>query len=95
MSSKPTIGRILHYVSRGSLDGVYPPVHVPFIVTSVDEADDTDGIPHVLIGDGQAIPFQFVISGWTMNNRGTRYEEDVPFLGDSAIPATCHWPERE
>lgn len=95
---KPTIGRILHYVSRGSVDGVYPPVHVPFIVTAVDEVEfDEDVFPSAFIetGDGTAVPFSLVVTGWTFNNWGQRYEEDVPFLENYVLPATCHWPERE
>jgi hypothetical protein len=94
----PTIGRILHYVSRGSADGVYPPVHVPFIVTAVDEIEFSEDVfptAFIALGDGNAVPFRHVVSGWTFNNRGQRYEEDVPFLGGHAAPATCHWPERE
>lgn len=38
---KPTIGRIVHYVSRGSSDGIHAPRHVPMIV--VDSADTGTG----------------------------------------------------
>lgn len=73
MEPLPTIGRIVHYVSRGSLDGKYPPQHVPLIVVAVDGA---------------------TVYGWTMNNRGQRYEEAVPH-DESKAPGTWHWPERE
>ncbi len=38
MSSRPTIGRIVHYVARGSADGTYPCTCRAAIVTAVDDA---------------------------------------------------------
>ena len=70
---KPSVGRIVHYVSRGSADGEYPSRHVPLIVVEC-------------WGD--------LISGWTHNPHGTRYEEHVPH-DESGAPASWHWPERE
>ena len=32
---KPSIGRIVHYVTRGTADGVYPSIHRAAIVTDV------------------------------------------------------------
>lgn len=72
---KPTIGRVVHYVSRGSLDGKYPPMHVPLHV--------------VVVYNGS------IVDGWTLNPRGQRYEEYVPFDPDEKEPGTWHWPERE
>jgi hypothetical protein len=31
-----SIGRIVHFVSRGSADGVYPPRHVPLLVVDAE-----------------------------------------------------------
>lgn len=90
---KPQIGMTLHYVSRGSADGVYPPVHVPFLVVSVDEVAEDIGAAYFET-DEAVVPFQYLVSGWTFNSHGQRYEEDVIFLEDVAHPATCHWPER-
>lgn len=36
---KPTVGRIVHYVARGSADGKFPPVHRAAIVAA-DPVDD-------------------------------------------------------
>ena len=36
MSPLPSVGRVVHYVSRGSLDGVFPPTCRAAIVTEVD-----------------------------------------------------------
>lgn len=35
MNQKPTVGRIVHYKSRGSADGVYPSVNRAAIITEV------------------------------------------------------------
>lgn len=33
------VGRVVHYVTRGSADGEYPPMHVAAIVTWVHDTD--------------------------------------------------------
>lgn len=33
---KPTVGRIVHYMTRGSADGVFPPTVFASIVTAVE-----------------------------------------------------------
>jgi hypothetical protein len=38
---RPTLGRIVHYMSLGSADGKYPPEPHPALVTAVDEEGDT------------------------------------------------------
>jgi len=73
MSQRPSIGRVVHYVSRGSADGVFPPRHVPLHVVEVGVDD--------------------VISGWTLNPSGIRYETDVPH-DEKQTGGTWHWPER-
>lgn len=42
---KPTIGRIVHYMSLGSADGLYPPETQAAIVTGVNQ----DGTPSLLV----------------------------------------------
>lgn len=32
---KASIGQIVHYVTRGSADAVYPPLHVPLLITQI------------------------------------------------------------
>jgi hypothetical protein len=73
----PSIGRIVHYVSRGSADGVYEPVHVPLlVVASWIEPSENHAV---------------YVNGWTFNSHGQRYEESVPFDGDGER-GTWHWP---
>lgn len=80
---KPTPGRMLHYISRGSADGMYPSVHVPFLVVSA--------MPMPVFENTR-----WVVSGWTFNSHGFRYEEHVPLDEEGEYnTACCHWPERE
>lgn len=80
---KPTIGRIVHFVSRGSADGIYPKRHVPMIVVDVE---------------GEFVPGEsgnISVSGWTFNPGGTRYESFVKEDQSAEVGGTWHWPERE
>lgn len=35
----PTIGRVVHYVSRGSKDGVFEPTHRAAVITEINYED--------------------------------------------------------
>jgi hypothetical protein len=37
---RPTVGRVVHYVSRGSADGVFAPACRAAVVTEVDANDE-------------------------------------------------------
>lgn len=52
---KPTVGRIVYYKTRGSLDGVYPPKNMAAIVTAV--YDDKTAIDLVVFGE-QGLRFE-------------------------------------
>lgn len=39
METKPTVGRMVYYKTRGSADGVYPPTDFAAIITRVDDAE--------------------------------------------------------
>jgi len=41
MEIKPTVGRMVYFKTRGSLDGVYPPRDFAAIITKVDEETKT------------------------------------------------------
>lgn len=80
----PSVGRIVHYVARGSADGVFPVACRAAIVTDVppDAGDHMVGLA-VFHPDGllfaQGIP------------------EGAPMDTDLSVPAvggTWHWPER-
>lgn len=90
----PRTGDILLYVSRGSADGVYPSTEVPFIVTKVYDLVEADYGPievEALDGVGVSYTFDCMVTGWTLNSHGIRFEEDVPFVRGASIPGTCHF----
>lgn len=64
---KPSVGRIVHYHTRGSADGVFPPTVFASIVTQV----------HSNIGDGTTV--DLVQFGPT----GIRFEVGVAFGEDA------------
>lgn len=80
----PTIGRVVHYVARGSLDGKFLPVPRMAHVTEVAdvEADDPE---HPTVGlcivNPTGVFFQSLSDG------GCRYDAD-------GAPGTWHWPPR-
>lgn len=95
----PTVGRIVHYVARGSADGVFPPACRAAIVTEVDPQDDGGVGLCVLNPTGQFF------------NRGIEYDDGrmVPSERDDGLGAgpstdlcdglehrggTWHWPAR-
>ncbi len=78
----PSVGRIVHYVARGSADGVFPVTCRAAVVTAVNEPEELVGLA-VFHPDGllfaQGIP------------QGAPSDTDlsVPLVG-----GTWHWPER-
>lgn len=79
---KPSIGRIVHYQSRGSKDGVYAPEPRAAIITQVHpftEGDDPDAAPIV----GLAV----------LNPTGFFFEQYVAF-NDEPLPGCWSWPPK-
>lgn len=52
MDQIPSIGRIVHYHTRGSSDGVFPPAVFAAIITAVGEAKPDIGHPLDLVTFG-------------------------------------------
>jgi len=52
---KPTVGRIVHYVARGSADGKFPPVHRAAV-----NAEVIPGAVHLVVLNPQGIFFDKV-----------------------------------
>ncbi len=77
---RPSISRAVHYVARGSLDGVFPPACRAATVTEVDP-EDSEHIG-VMVANPTGLFFHSLAAG------GIYHDED-----DQA-PGSWHWPER-
>lgn len=75
---KPSIGRIVHYVSYGTPGGEYTSQCRAAIVTAV--GSDTSGIPMGCLT--------------VLNPGGMFFKSDVPYDEDGKLGGTWHWPER-
>lgn len=80
----PSVGRIVHYVSRGSADGRFPSVCRAALVTSVAEP-----------GSGWS-PLLASLS--VHNPTGLFFDQHVSYApagpDGELVPGTWHWPER-
>lgn len=79
MTQTPSIGRVVHYHSRGSKDGVYAPEPRAAIITQVhpDFTKDEDGVPQV----GLAV----------LNPTGLHFQEYVAHSPEP-LPGCWSWP---
>jgi hypothetical protein len=80
---KPSIGRVVHYVSRGSADGVYEATCRAAIVTEVHGGEDQN------IGLAVLNPEGLIFL------RSIEFDECGP-IDEDGTPrgGTWHWPER-
>lgn len=81
---KPTVGRIVHYVSYGTPGGEYQPEHRAAIVSGVP-VPKTDG---TFGGNDEA---HLVV----MNPTGLFFNEFVEHDEEEKRGGTWHWPERD
>jgi hypothetical protein len=97
----PSVGRIVHYVARGSADGVFPRTCRAAIITDVywsDAADEEDwkgDDQPAKPGDGQAAPYIRSVDLCVLNPSGISFDDQLPY--DASVnPAggSWHWPER-
>jgi len=79
----PSVGRIVHYQTRGSADGAYPPTCFAAIVTAVCPED---------LGPDEGEPGPCV-DLVTFGPDGLRFEHHVGY-GEDQRAGTWHWPER-
>lgn len=80
---KPTVGRVVHYVSYGTPGGEYQPEHRAAIITAVIEKDD------------KGVPLDGCVSLCVLNPEGMFFKQ-VCFLDEADKKGgTWHWPERE
>lgn len=83
MDQKPTLGRIVHYVSFGTPNGEYQPEHRAAVITKVIEKDDNG---NDLQGKAVAL--------CVMNPTGLFFNEVVLQDEEDKKGGTWHWPER-
>lgn len=95
--SRPTVGRIVHYVSHGTPPNgrgqqVYESQCRAAIVTDVPQylpaaAEPLDGAPNGTDG-------LWCVALAVLSPQGAHFDQDVP--NDPAVrPGSWHWPERE
>lgn len=78
---KPSVGRIVHYVSRGSADGVFTPECRAAIITEI--SPDTGRVALMVLNP------QGIFWDW-----GLEYSDENVATGSTYKPGTWHWPER-
>lgn len=83
---KPSVSRMVHYVARGSADGVYPPACRAAVITEVDEYQPGD----VFNPEGLHFPKGVLFHEGDIGHDHTGAE--VPER--SYRGGTWHWPER-
>lgn len=97
---KPSVGRIVHYVSYGTPGGEYTSQCRAAIVSAVHwsdaaDAEDWEGaVQEAIPGDGQARPYIDSVSLVVLNPTGLFFNEYVPYCGNENRGGTWHWPER-
>lgn len=74
----PSVGRIVHYVARGSADGVFPVACRAAIVTEI--VYGLDAGDHMV---GLAV----------FHPDGLLFAQGIPY-GENNVGGTWHWPER-
>lgn len=83
MNPKPTVGRIVHYMSRGSLDGKFPSVPRAAIVTDVST--------EATIIDRNGGHIAFGVRLCVLNPEGIFFSD---WLEEGTGPGNWMWPPR-
>lgn len=87
----PSVGRVVHYLSRGSADGVFPPACRAAIITEVPDFGDTSGLSQESL---ESLPSGPLASLAVLNPSGLFFDEALEYDPDATRPGTWHWPER-
>jgi hypothetical protein len=82
---KPSVGRIVHYVSYGTPGGEYPGACRAAVVTEVGEA---------WVPDGHPAPAGTPVGLAVLNPEGMFFNRGVMQDEDDCKGGTWHWPER-
>ncbi len=78
----PSVGRIVHYVSRGSADSVYSKTCRAAVITEVVNLDRRDAVSLCVLNP-TGIFF----------HEDCKYAEESEYP-EALTPGTWHWPER-
>lgn len=79
----PSVGRVVHYVARGSADGVFPKTCRAADVTEVAEGENPDQVVGLVVKNPTGLFFHPVAAG------GVEYDGS-----ENPAGGTWHWPER-
>lgn len=93
---KPSVGRDVHYVSRGSADGVYAPVCRAAKITELGE-DLGDLLPAAVGSGGDPLEYDGPVEPVSLivfNPGGVFFDHDVSHDESDKLGGTWHWPER-
>lgn len=77
---KPTVGRLVHYVSHGTPDGKYGREHRAAIVTKVG---------------GEYKPGYWSVGLAVLSPTGLFFDLSIPYEPTGYEGGSWHWPERE
>ena len=91
---KPSVGRIVHYVSYGTPNGEYKSEHRAAIITLVDSKQNKEIQDSIKVDTPDATGIGWVVDLCIINPEGILFKRGVVQHEDEHIGGTWHWPER-
>lgn len=86
----PAVGRVAHYVARGSADGVYPPICRAATITEVGD----HGTVGLAVLNPTGMFFHPVAAGGCAYDEGDGRSDANMCDGNDHTPGSWHWPAR-
>lgn len=86
---QPSVGRVVHYMARGSADGVFPPVCRAATITEVNAGDLT--VVGLAVANPTGLFFHPLSDGGCHQDEPDDHD---PGADDPVRGGTWHWPER-
>lgn len=90
MDQKPSVGRVVHYVSYGTPKGEYQSMCRAAIISAVSEDAEFDKKTLELAGGIYHYPVSLVV----LNPEGLFFNKNVEYDDTGKKGGTWHWPER-